>query len=345
MDRVILAVESSCDESALALLAPGQGLTHELVSTQTELHRKHGGVVPDLASREHLTALPLLLRELLPHIAQQSITTIAVTRGPGLLPCLSMGLSFARALSLSFNAQLVGVNHLRAHVHSSFIALHSANPAQFIDMRAALLPHLAMVVSGGNTLLVSLEKDLSMRVIARTVDDAAGEAFDKGARLLGLPYPGGALVEAKAEGGDPRRFSFPRGIPERADLRLSFSGLKTALRYQLEKMDDQAVAAAMSDLCAGYQEAIIAQLESKFKAALETGNYRSAGLSGGVANNRTLRLRLERAAQSHSVHMLIAQPKHCGDNAGMIAFAAMADAKLPRGEQVIADPSLVVESV
>jgi N6-L-threonylcarbamoyladenine synthase len=345
MSGVILAVESSCDESALALWVPGQGLTHELVSTQTELHRKHGGVVPDLASREHLTALPLLLRELLPKISEQAITTIAVTRGPGLLPCLSMGLSFARALSLSFNAQLIGVNHLRAHVHSTFINLYSESPAQFFDIRAALLPHLAMVVSGGNTLLVSLEKDLSMRVIARTVDDAAGEAFDKGARLLGLPYPGGALVEAKAESGDPLRFAFPRGIPERADLRLSFSGLKTALRYQLEKMNDQAVTSAMPDLCAGYQEAIIAQLESKFKAALEAGNYRSAGLSGGVANNRKLRLRLERTAQSHGIRMLIAQPKHCGDNAGMIAFAAMADAGLPEGARVTADPSLIVESV
>jgi N6-L-threonylcarbamoyladenine synthase len=345
MDGVILAVESSCDESALALWVPGQGLTHELVSTQTELHRKHGGVVPDLASREHLTALPLLLRELLPKISEQAITTIAVTRGPGLLPCLSMGLSFARALSLSFNAQLIGVNHLRAHVHSTFINLYSESPAQFFDIRAALLPHLAMVVSGGNTLLLSLEKDLSMRVIARTVDDAAGEAFDKGARLLGLPYPGGALVEAKAESGDPLRFAFPRGIPERADLRLSFSGLKTALRYQLEKMNDQAVTSAMPDLCAGYQEAIIAQLESKFKAALEAGNYRSAGLSGGVANNRTLRLRLERTAQSHGIRMLIAQPKHCGDNAGMIAFAAIADAGLPEGARVTADPSLIVESV
>jgi N6-L-threonylcarbamoyladenine synthase len=345
MDGVILAVESSCDESALALWVPGQGLTHELVSTQTELHRKHGGVVPDLASREHLTALPLLLRELLPKISEQAITTIAVTRGPGLLPCLSMGLSFARALSLSFNAQLIGVNHLRAHVHSTFINLYSESPAQFFDIRATLLPHLAMVVSGGNTLLVSLEKNLSMRVIARTVDDAAGEAFDKGARLLGLPYPGGALVEAKAESGAPLRFAFPRGIPERADLRLSFSGLKTALRYQLEKMNDQAVTSAMPDLCAGYQEAIIAQLESKFKAALEAGNYRSAGLSGGVANNRTLRLRLERTAQSHGVRMLIAQPKHCGDNAGMIAFAAIADAGLPEGARVTADPSLIVESV
>ena len=340
---MILAVESSCDESALALLAPGQGLLRELVSTQTELHRKHGGVVPDLASREHLTALPLLLRELMPEIRRQPVTTVAVTRGPGLLPCLSMGLAFSRALALALEARLVGVNHLRAHVHSTFIALHAADPAGFAAARAALLPHLALVVSGGNTLLVALGEDLSLRVVARTVDDAAGEAFDKGAKLLGLPYPGGALIETQAERGDPSKFSFPRGIPERADLRMSFSGLKTALRYQLEKMNDAAVAAAMPDLCAGYQEAILAQLEAKFRAALESGRYRSAGLSGGVANNRALRTRLQRMALSHGAPLLIAEPKHCGDNAGMVAFAALADAGLPTGAEVKADPALTVD--
>ena len=340
---MILAVESSCDESALALLAPGQGLVRELVSTQTEIHRKHGGVVPDLASREHLTALPLLLRELLPEIRTHAISTVAVTRGPGLLPCLSMGLAFSRALALALGARVVGVNHLRAHVHSSFIALHAADPAGFAAARAALLPHLALVVSGGNTLLIALGEDLSLRVVARTVDDAAGEAFDKGAKLLGLPYPGGALIETQAERGDPSRFAFPRGIPERADLRMSFSGLKTSLRYQLEKMDDAAVASALPHLCAGYQEAILAQLEAKFRAALEGGAYRSAGLSGGVANNRSLRTRLQRMTQAHGVPLLIAEPRHCGDNAGMVAFAALADTGLPEGDALAADPSLTVD--
>ncbi len=340
---MILAVESSCDESALALLAPGRGLVRELISTQTELHRKYGGVVPDLASREHLTALPLLLRELMPEIRLNPVSTVAVTRGPGLLPCLSMGLAFSRALALALEARLVGVNHLRAHVHSPFLALHAADPAGFAAARAALLPHLGLVVSGGNTLLVAMGEDLTLRVVARTVDDAAGEAFDKGAKLLGLPYPGGALIETRAERGDPTKFSFPRGIPERADLRMSFSGLKTALRYQLEKMDDAAVAASMADLCAGYQEAILAQLEAKFRAALETGAYRSAGLSGGVANNRSLRARLQRMSQSHGVPLLIAEPRHCGDNAGMVAFAALADTGLPVGEAVMADPSLTVD--
>ena len=340
---MILAVESSCDESALALLAPDRGLVLERISSQVELHRPHGGVVPDIASREHLAALPALLREFTPHLA--GLRTVAVTRGPGLLPCLSLGLAFARALASGTGARLVGVNHLRAHVHSPFIALHAANPADFAAARAKLLPHLAMVVSGGNTLLVELGADLGMRVVARSVDDAAGEALDKGAKLLGMEYPGGALIERKAEGGDASRFAFPRGIPDRTDLRLSFSGLKTALRYQLERMDDAMVAKSMADLCAGYQEAVLDQLMLKFLAAADVGAYRSAGLSGGVANNRVLRARLGAACAGRGMRLLVAEPGHCGDNAGMIAFAAMADIDLPEGAAVKAEPSLRVEMV
>ena len=340
---MILAVESSCDESALALLDPARGIVRELVASQVDLHARHGGVVPDLASREHLAALPLLLRELAPDLRAAPPKTVAVTRGPGLLPCLSLGLAFARATALALGARLVGVNHLRAHVHSPFIGLHAGDPAGFAAARARLLPHLGLVVSGGNTLLVALGEDLSLRVVARTVDDAAGEALDKGAKLLGLPYPGGALVERQAANGDPARFVFPRGIPEKADLRMSFSGLKTALRYQVEKLSDAELAAALPDLCAGYQEAVLAQLEAKFRAALATGAYRSAGLSGGVANNRALRARLGAAAQAAGLPLLIAEPRHCGDNAGMVAFAALADVGLPEGAAVKAEASLGVE--
>jgi N6-L-threonylcarbamoyladenine synthase len=150
----------------------------------------------------------------------------------------------ARSLSLALKLPLVGVNHLRAHVHSPFIAVHAQHPAGFAVARAALLPHLGIVISGGNSLLVKLDEDLRITVIARTVDDAAGEAFDKGAKLLGLPYPGGALIEQHAQRGDVKKYPFPRGFPEKADLRMSFSGLKTALRYQLEKMSDAELIAA-----------------------------------------------------------------------------------------------------
>jgi N6-L-threonylcarbamoyladenine synthase len=341
---MILAVESSCDESALALFDPARGLVRELISSQAAAHEKYGGVVPELASRMHLSALPLLLadfRDDLPHVDR-----IAVTRGPGLLPCLSMGLTLGRALALALDRPLVGANHLRAHVHSPFIALHAADPAGFAAARRALLPHLGVVVSGGNTLLVRLDEDLRFTVVARTVDDAAGEAFDKGAKLLGLPYPGGALIEKLAATGDAGKFPFPRGIPEKADLRLSFSGLKTALRYQLEKMSDDALSAALPDLCASYQEAILAQLAAKTESALQSTPCRSIGLSGGVANNRALRARMGQLAERRKIPLLIAEPKHCGDNAGMIAFAAWTETgALPLGDEARPEPQLTIDRV
>ncbi len=340
---MILAIESSCDESALALFDPARGLVRELISSQAAEHVKYGGVVPELASRMHLSALPLLLADFRTELSQAR--TIAVTRGPGLLPCLSMGVTLARSLALAHGLPIVGVNHLRAHVHSPFIAVHAANPANFAAARDALLPHLAIVVSGGNTLLVKLDEKLHLTVVARTVDDAAGEAFDKGAKLLGLPYPGGALIEKQASSGEAKKYPFPRGIPEKADLRMSFSGLKTALRYQLEKMSDELLAAELPDLCAGYQHAIIEQLASKTGAALDLSAYKSVGLSGGVANNRTLRTRLGQVAQQRSLPLLVAEPKHCGDNAGMIAFSAWADIGLPVGTAAVPAASLTVDQV
>jgi len=340
---VILAVESSCDESALATFDPARGIVRETVSSQAAAHEKHGGVVPDLASRMHLSALPVLLREFKDQLPD--VSRIAVTRGPGLLPCLSLGLAFARALSLSTGRPLTGVNHLRAHVHSPFMVLHASAPAAFAAARAALLPHLALVASGGNSLLVELGDDLSMRVVARTVDDAAGEAFDKGAKLLGLPYPGGALIERLAAEGDPARHRFPRGIPGKADLRMSFSGLKTALRYQLEKLSDEELRRELPHICAGYQLAIVEQLAAKTAAALGTGRHRSVGLSGGVANNAAVRRAMEQTARARGVPLLAAEPRHCGDNAAMIAFAAWADVGLPEAEAVTPEAQLAVGSV
>jgi len=233
---MILAIESSCDESALALFDPARGLVRELISSQAAEHEKYGGVVPELASRMHLSALPLLLADFHAELAQAK--TIAVTRGPGLLPCLSMGVTLARSLALARGLPIVGVNHLRAHVHSPFIAVHAADPAGFAAARAAL-----------------------------------------------------------------------------------------------------------PDLCAGYQHAIIEQLVSKTGAVLDLGGYKSVGLSGGVANNRTLRARLTNAAQQRGLPMLVAEPKHCGDNAGMIAFAAWADVGLPVGAAAVPAASLTVDQV
>ncbi len=322
---MILAIESSCDESALALFDPATGLVGEWVRSQIDLHREYGGVVPDLASREHLkNFFPLMeladLRE-----RRGTIDRIAVTHGPGLAGCLALGIAFARSLGLAWNVPVVGVNHLRGHAFSSFIALHASSPEGFDAALADLLPHLGLIVSGGNTLLFELDAGRRLTVVAETVDDAAGEALDKGAKLLGLPYPGGPQVEKLALEGDPAAFDFPKAIAPRNERRFSFSGLKTSLRYQLEKMSDDELAAAMPALCASYQSAVIDQLTGKTKHLLEGGGYRSLGLSGGVSNNRALRAAMEKLARRYRLPCLIAEPRHTGDNAGMIAFAAHAD--------------------
>ncbi|PTX92640.1 tRNA (adenosine(37)-N6)-threonylcarbamoyltransferase complex transferase subunit TsaD [Opitutus sp. ER46] len=324
---MILALESSCDESALALFDPARGLAGEWVHSQIALHEKHGGVVPDLATREHLRTFAPLLERVKAECGLDGVRQIAVTHGPGLAACLAIGTAAAKALGLALRVPVVGVNHLRGHAWSPFIALHAATPATFATELGQWLPHLGLIVSGGNTLLFTLAEDRRITVLSSTRDDAAGEALDKGAKLLGLGYPGGPRVERLAATGKPDAFDFPRGIGRRDELDFSFSGLKTSLRYRIEKMPAEEVQARISDLCASYQQAVVDALVRKVHAALRQGEgrFRSLGLSGGVANNRTLRAALEREAQRARVRFAAAQPKHTGDNAGMIAFAAWAD--------------------
>lgn len=322
---MILALESSCDESALALFDPARGILTDAVHTQAAMHALYGGVVPDIAAREHLAKFPDLLKLLPEDFDPKQLSAIAVTQGPGLAGCLALGIAFAKSLALAWGKPLQPVNHLRGHLWSPFIPLHAADPSGFRPALDALLPHLGVVVSGGNTLIVSLEKDGAVTILGQTVDDAAGEAFDKGAKLLGLPYPGGALIEKLGRDGDPTKYDFPRGIPEKADPRLSFSGLKTSLRYRMEKMSDEELRAEMPHLCAGYQAAIIDQLAAKTIGALKGRKFASIGLSGGVANNRALRTEFDELARRRKLPLLIAEPKHSGDNAAMIAFAAWAD--------------------
>ncbi|MCC5808426.1 MAG: tRNA (adenosine(37)-N6)-threonylcarbamoyltransferase complex transferase subunit TsaD [Opitutales bacterium] len=324
---MILAIESSCDESALALFDPARGMAGEWVHSQIARHRAYGGVVPDIASREHLTNFPALLGHARECLGVNAPARIAVTIGPGLAGCLALGIALARALGQVFECPVVGVNHLRGHVFSPFISAHTENPGGFDAWLAGQLPHLGLVVSGGNTLLVRVAADRSLTVLARTVDDAAGEALDKGAKLLGLAYPGGPLIEARAGGGDPAAFAFPRPSRRAADDRFSFSGLKTSLRYQLEKLDDAALESAMADICASYQQAVVDALVIKTDQGLRAavGGYRSLGLSGGVANNSALRAAFAALAGKHHLPLHVAQPRHTGDNAAMIAFAAHTD--------------------
>jgi N6-L-threonylcarbamoyladenine synthase len=324
---MILALESSCDETAVALFDPLRGLTGEWIHSQIALQERYGGVVPDLATREHLRNFAPLLREAKASSDFERVTEIAVTHGPGLAACLAIGVAAAKSLALALRLPVVGVNHLRGHVWSPFIGLHAQLPGSFEARLAAALPHLGLIVSGGNTLLFAVDAARQVSVLSSTRDDAAGEALDKGAKLLGLGYPGGPLVEKLALEGRADAFNFPRGIGKRDELDFSFSGVKTSLRYQIEKLSLLAVRERLADLCASYQQAVMDALVRKTRAALRQagGKFRSVGLSGGVANNLMLRAALEREAQLERLPFFAALPRHTGDNAGMIAFAAWVD--------------------
>jgi N6-L-threonylcarbamoyladenine synthase len=340
---MILALESSCDETAVAVFDPARGLVGEWVHSQIALHEKHGGVVPDLATREHLRHFGPLLERARCGAGFTGVTQVAVTNGPGLAACLAMGVAAAKSLSLALRVPVVGVNHLHGHVWSPFIALHAEQPEEFPQRLDALLPHLGLIVSGGNTLLFTLDQARRIAVLSSTRDDAAGEALDKGAKLLGLGYPGGPVIEKLSVSGRSDAFDFPRGIGRRDELDFSFSGLKTSLRYLLEKMSSTEVEARLPDLCASYQQAVVDALVRKTRAALrlDEGKVRSLGLSGGVANNGRLRLALAAEAQRVDIPFFAAEPRHTGDNAGMIAFAAwMADqpSDVPSGLRVGIEP-------
>ncbi|MBT7925053.1 MAG: tRNA (adenosine(37)-N6)-threonylcarbamoyltransferase complex transferase subunit TsaD [Opitutae bacterium] len=319
---MILGIESSCDESALALFSPDQGIVGEWVNSQIPTHIEYGGVVPDIAVREHLSNFFVLLDEAEKEgRLRNSVSRIAVTCGPGLAGCLAVGLSLAKTLGLLWDVPVIGVNHLRGHALSPFLPLF---PKQE-DIFAAYLPHLGLLVSGGNTILFRIDEGQSIEILAETVDDAAGEALDKGGKLLGIPYPGGPILEQHAIGGEPRAFDFPRSFSDRSEMRFSFSGLKTSLLYTLEKLTDDQIKACYADLCASYQSAAIDQLVTKTKHALESTEFSSLGLSGGVANNKTLRCLLAELASEQSIRFIPANPCHTGDNAAMIAFAAHID--------------------
>jgi N6-L-threonylcarbamoyladenine synthase len=324
---MILALESSCDETAVAAFRPERGLIGEWVHSQIALHEQHGGVVPDLATREHLRHFGPLLQRARSEVGFEGVQRIAVTQGPGLAACLAIGVAAAKALALAWRVPVVGVNHLRGHVWSPFLPVHAEAPADFSPRFEALLPHLGLIVSGGNTILFTVGRDRRVGLLASTRDDAAGEALDKGAKLLGLGYPGGPRIEREALGGRPQAYDFPRGIGRRDELGFSFSGVKTSLRYQIEKMSAEEVAARTPDLSASYQQAVVDALARKVRAALRQGEgaYRSVGLSGGVANNALLRAALAELARRAGVPFLAAEPRHTGDNAGMIAFAAWID--------------------
>lgn len=316
---MIIGIESSCDESAVAIFDPLRGIIFEEVASQISLHSEYGGVVPELAAREHLKNFVPLLHDLKEHFSN-NIDYIAYTSEPGLPGCVHVGRAVAESLSLLLNIQTVPVNHLYGHLFSPFIPVHAECVERFDEKIKSYLPFIGLLVSGGNTIAYEVDESLSIKILAATVDDAAGEAFDKGAKLLGMPYPGGALIEKLAINGNFRAYDFPRAFSHTKEMKFSFSGLKTSLRYFIEKFDGN-IEDSLPDICASYQAAIVDALAMKLDQILEERQYvRAVCVSGGVSNNNTLRSVLELVAKRHKKEFLLPLRKHTGDNAAMIAF-------------------------
>lgn len=309
---VILAIESSCDETSAAVIIDGKVLNN-IVATQS-VHEKYGGVVPELASRAHQENLIPVVQEAIfsAGISKDQLSAIAFTRGPGLMGSLLVGVSFAKALAYARGIPLIEVNHMQAHIL-----------AHFIDEPQPSFPFICLTVSGGHTQLVLVKDHLEMTVIGETQDDAVGEAFDKTAKLLGLPYPGGPLIDRHAKNGNSKAFTFP--ITRMPELNYSFSGIKTAVLYFLRdqlKINPNFIEENLADLCASIQYSLIEMLLIKLKLAVNTHQVKNVAIAGGVSANSGLREALGRMAKEKKWNLFIPKFEYCTDNAAMIAMAA-----------------------
>ncbi len=324
---LVLGIESSCDETAVALIEEREGgqprLLSSVISTQIPLHRLYGGVIPELASRNHSARLPQVLNEALEKAGRSvhDVDAFASTAGPGLVAALLVGNTAAKALALAAGKPFVAVNHLEGHMLSPFIM-----------KEGGLVPHLSLVVSGGHSLLVDVRGIGNYTLLGRSRDDAAGEAFDKVAKMLDLPYPGGPEIDKRAELGDPERFAFPRPMMHEPHLDFSFSGLKTAVLYTLPKLTpsgnpNDLPEQVMNDLCAGVRQAIIDVLIHKAMRALRKTGHKLLAVSGGVSCNGALRRQLTEACERRRVELLLPPNSLTTDNAAMIAFAGLLHAK------------------
>lgn len=330
----ILGIESSCDETAAAVVENDRVLS-SVVSSQT-LHWKYGGIVPELAAREQLKAIRPVVQEALVEagIDLSRMDGIAVTSGPGLAGSLAVGVAFAKSLALAAGKPLVGVNHLEGHLFSVFI-----------ERPDLPLPAVVLIASGGHTVLLSVAEKGKARLLGQTVDDAAGEAFDKGARLLGLPYPGGPSIQKAAEGGNPQALDFPRPMLKTGNFEFSFAGLKTALAIFLQKHPETAQK-NQADLAAAYQEAIAETLAEKTLSAAQKTKARSVSIAGGVAANQRLRNLLKFRGSKLGLEIHFPAFQYCTDNAAMIAAAGEFYLKAGRisGYELEAAPNLPLGS-
>ena len=316
---MILAIETSCDDTCTAVLdRGGRRALSNIVHTQTE-HSRYGGVVPEVASRAHLERLNGVIEEALADagVGLDEIERVAVTVRPGLIGALLVGLSAAKGLAFARRLPLIPVNHLEGHVAAAYLAEPALEP-----------PFITLIASGGHTALYSVT-ERGMDLLGTTLDDAAGEALDKGARMLGLGFPGGPALSKAAQGGDPQRHVFPVALKEKNNLDFSFSGLKTSLLYKLKTLDERGIREELPHLAAGYESAVVEALSRKLLRAAKLYDAPALVVAGGVAANGALRRRLEEECEELGVRLIIPPPELCTDNAAMIGAAAASVPAIP----------------
>lgn len=305
----ILAFESSCDETAAAVVEDGRKVRSNIVSSQIEIHRVYGGVVPEIASRKHAEVIAAITKEALDTegCGFSDIDAVAVTYAPGLIGALLVGVNFAKGLAMSLGVPLVPVHHLRSHIAANYIAHPELEP-----------PFLCLVVSGGHSHIVEVESYTSFKVLGQTRDDAAGEAFDKAARSLGFPYPGGVSIDKTAKEGNPKAISFPRPSVDGSPYDFSFSGLKTAVINYVHTAQQKGIEINKKDVAASFQQAVVDMLVSRFMLAAENTGYKKLAVAGGVSANSGLRTRLEAECKRRGYELFMPPLSLCGDNAAMV---------------------------
>ena len=303
-----LGIETSCDETAVAVYDSEQGIIGESVFSQIDLHAEYGGVVPELASRDHCNKIIKVFKDATNGIDLNSIDQIAYTAGPGLLGALLIGESFAKGLSYSLDIPLIPVNHLEGHLVSPSM--------EFEEIET---PYICLLVSGGHTMIVDVKAFGDYEIIGQSVDDAVGEAFDKVGKLLELPYPGGPHIERIALDGDPASYKFPRPMLHSDDLNLSFSGLKTSVLYKVKEID-QMHDSIKSNIAASFQAAVIEVLVKKITKTIESTGRKEIIIAGGVAANKKLRSSIKELEDTLDIKVFYPDLKYCGDNAAMIAY-------------------------